>query len=103
MAPFWSKDGFKGLPAQVYAYLITRMNETHEHAERLKLLQHRDIDAKGKQSKIVKIRVVEPQTIPKNIKVERYADLDNHPELILYEGYYSKDDATDLSLKKPSS
>jgi len=92
--------GMKGLHPAVYANLITKHGETHEHAEGLKCFEFNDI--KGKD-KIAKVRVVEPRKIPKNLEIKSYTDLDTHPELILYEGYYNKDRAEEVSMKKVGS
>jgi len=92
--------GMKGVHPAVYANLITKLGETHEHAEGLKCFEFNDIKDKDK---ITKVRAVEPRKIPKNLEIKSYTDLDTHPELILYEGYYNKEKPEDVSMKKATS
>ena len=98
MAPFlFKKEGMKRVEQPIYGYLIRELRETHERIDVLKCFKLAD-----KEKRVVKVRVVDPRQIPKNL-VSSYTDLDTHPELILYEGYYSMDDAAEVFVKKGTS
>jgi len=80
--------GPKDIPEMVGGHLVTDFNRNPDWVWRLKAVLRQRQESKN----AFDIRVYdETETATKKIKVQNYTSLDEHPELILYEGWFDKE------------
>jgi hypothetical protein len=71
--------------------------------EKMMLLRRVESEAIVTNKPVKMIRIFNPATsMEKRVNIEDYKSLDNHPDLILYEGYYytEKGEITDGEIEK---
>ncbi|MCK4403304.1 MAG: hypothetical protein KAV98_06015 [Dehalococcoidia bacterium] len=86
---FWKTEKPKNIPDPVGSYLVTEKKEDPDWVWHLKAVVQQRL--KSKTDKSFNFRIFsEVQAIEKGIKVENWAALDEHPDLILYEGWFDK-------------
>ena len=76
------------LPGAAVKYLIGQLGHNPAWVRRLKCV----MKLKDKENNIYELRVFdETLTITDGVRVKNYHSLDNHPQLIIYEGWIDKD------------
>ncbi|MGB9700229.1 MAG: hypothetical protein ACPL5I_12690 [Thermodesulfobacteriota bacterium] len=89
---FWGKkkNGLlppKSIPDCVGRYLVVNLGQNPDWVWNLKAV----LRSKGEDKDSFEVRVFDPIKVPgKGIKIRDYNTLDDHPELILYEGWFNK-------------
>jgi len=99
---FRRRKAVKKIDGALLSYIVT------QHGGAIDVLQHLrrvecDVVIGGKPVQLIKIRIFHPAMAKeKGIAIYNYKSLDNHPELILYEGYYQPADseATNIRIDK---
>jgi hypothetical protein len=77
----------KQVPASVYAQLVTQWQHPHEELQRLRCVLQKG-EAEGHPATL--IRIVDPEELGRQgLKIHSYADLNDHREVIWYEGWYT--------------
>jgi hypothetical protein len=77
----------RGLPDAVYAHLVTSWGEGEEA-----LARYRCMTRPGRvgQHHVRFVRVIDPDEVDRRgLKLREYGDLDGHPQLIRYEGWFA--------------
>jgi hypothetical protein len=83
---FWlSGDGPKDIPGWVYLHLVTTLKVPPESLSGLRSVQQVGFQ-EGKP--VTFIRIYDPRASEEAWQVKNFVSLDQHPELILYEGYW---------------
>ena len=77
-------DSPNDIPIPVNAYLVTRLNIDPDYLSQLKCVQQ--VDFVGDDLARF-FRIFAPDTVPPSVKIYNFASLDQHPELIIYEGH----------------
>jgi len=85
---FWlGSEGPKDIPPVVYVHLVTTLEIKPENLTGLKSVQKMGFwDGKL----VTFIRIYNRQTSDEALQVADFISLDQHPELILYEGFWEK-------------
>jgi len=85
---FWlGGEGPKDIPSWVYMYLVTTLKVPPENLTGLRSVQKMGFwDGKL----VTFIRIYDPRTSEQTLQVKDFTSLDQHPELVLYEGYWEK-------------
>ena len=88
MELFWlGGEGPKDVPQRAYMYLVTTLKVAPENITGLLSVQKVGF----RDGKLVTfIRIYNPSAIEEALQVKDFTSLDQHPELILYEGYWEK-------------
>ena len=83
---FWlGGEGPKDIPSWVYMYLVTTLKVPPDNLTNLLSVQKVGFW----DSKLVTfIRIYNPSAIADTLQVKDFTSLDQHPKLILYEGYW---------------
>ena len=85
---FWlGGEGPKDIPGWVYLHLVTTLEVPAENLTGLRSVQKLGF-WEGKQ--VTFFRIYDPRTSEEAWQVKDFTSLDQHPELILYEGYLEK-------------
>jgi hypothetical protein len=80
-------EGFQDVPSWAYMYLVTTLKVPPENLTGLRSVQKIGFwDAKW----VSFIRIYDPRTSEESSRVKDFTSLDQHPELVLYEGYIEK-------------
>ncbi len=92
---FWKNRGVpskpKDIPDIVGGHLVTDYNQNPDVVWKLKAVKRRRQESKN----AFDVRVFDDlEAATKKIKVQDYTTLDEHPELILYEGWYDLESRT---------
>ena len=85
---FWlGGEGPKGIPGWVYVHLVTTLEVPVE-----KLTGLRSVQKTGfwEGTPVTFTRIYDPRASEEAWQVKDFTSLDEHPELILYEGYWEK-------------
>ena len=83
---FWlGGDGPKDIPGWVYLHLVNRLKVPPENLSGLRSMQKVGF-LEGKP--VTFTRIYDPRASEEAWQVKEFASLDQHPELILYEGYW---------------
>ena len=86
---FWlGGEGPKDIPSWAYLYLLTPLNVPPENLTSLRSVQKVGL-WEGKL--VTFVRIYDPRISEEACEVKDFTSLDDHPELILYEGYWEKD------------
>jgi len=90
MNPFWDLfwlggDGPKDIPGQVYLHLLTILKVPPENLAGLRCVQQAGF---WEDKPVTFIRIYDPRASEEAWRIKDFASLDQHPELILYEGYW---------------
>ncbi|HEY87482.1 MAG TPA: hypothetical protein G4O06_05615 [Dehalococcoidia bacterium] len=72
------------IPIPVNMYLVTRLNIDPDYLYQLKCVQQMDFVG---DALATLFRIFDPATVPPLVKIHNFASLDQHPELIIYEGH----------------
>jgi hypothetical protein len=89
---FWGrkKNGLlppKGIPDYVGRYLVVNLGKNPDWVWNLKAVMR----SKTEDKDAFDVRVFDPaQVSEKGLKIRDYHSLDEHPDLILYEGWFNK-------------
>jgi hypothetical protein len=85
---FWrGGEGFQDIPSWAYVYLVTTLKVPPENLTDLRSVQKIGFwDGKW----VSFIRIYDPRTSEESSPVKDFTSLDQHPELVLYEGYIEK-------------
>ena len=85
---FWlGGEGPKDIPSWVYMYLVTTLKVLSENLTALRSVQKMGFwDGKL----VTFIRIYDPRATEEALQVKDFTSLDQHPELVLYEGYWEK-------------
>ena len=85
---FWlGGEGPKEIPSWAYLYLVTTLKVPAENLTGLRSVQKIGFwDGRP----VTFIRIYDPRTSEEAWQVKDFTSLDQHPELILYEGYWEK-------------
>jgi len=65
-------------------YLVTRLNIDPDYLSQLKCVQQMDFVG---DALATLFRIFDPDTVPPSVKIHNFTSLDQHPELIIYEGH----------------
>ncbi len=76
-------EGPKEIPQWAYAYLVVSLKADPDHLSPLKCVEQLDYLEKRP---VTLIRIFDPGAA-RGLEIRDFASLDQHPELILYEGY----------------
>ena len=109
---FWRKRGtalkgeknkaVKKIEGALRGYMVSRHGVTVDILQNLRRVE-REAVVGNKPIGLIMIRIFNPHTArEKDVTINNYGSLDNHSELILYEGYYRELDgqATDINMEK---
>ena len=80
-------EGPKDIPGWVYIYLVTTLKVPPENLTGLRSVQKTGF-VEGKP--VTFIRIYDPRASEEAWQVKNFTSLDEHPDLILYEGYWEK-------------
>ena len=85
---FWlGGEGPKDIPSWAYMYLVTTLKVPPENTTSLRSVQKVGFwDGKL----VTFIRIYNPRASEEALQVKDFTSLDQHPELILFEGYWEK-------------
>ena len=72
------------IPILVNQYLVTQLNIDPDYLGQLKYVQQMDF---VEDSLATLFRIFDPVTVPESVEIHNFASLDQHPELIIYEGH----------------
>ena len=82
---FWlNSEGPEDVPLILSVHLVTRRKLDPDYVAALECVQRVDF---VKQDAVILFRLFDPVEVPNNVWVADYASLDDHPELIHYEGH----------------
>jgi len=85
MAQLWLGGESPGdIPLPVNIYLVTRLNIDPDYLSKLKCVQQ--VGFVGDAIALL-FRIFDPDTVPPLVKIHNFTSLDQHPELIIYEGH----------------
>jgi len=85
---FWlGGEGPKDIPGWIYMHLVTTLKAPSENLTGLRSVQKMGF-WEGKP--VTFIRIYDPRASEEAWQVKDFTSLDQHPELILYEGYWEK-------------
>jgi hypothetical protein len=89
MGWLWQGGKFPtNMPDRVYHYLVVTLRANPEHVSQLKCAEQ--VSYVG--GVVVNlIRIFDPREAEKTAKIKDFTSLDQHPELIVYEGYVEKE------------
>jgi hypothetical protein len=79
-----SPEAPRDIPQWVYTYLVVNLEADVDRLARLKCVEQ--VGYEGKRA-VTFIRLFHPESARKTGAIRNFAALDQHPELILYEGY----------------
>ncbi len=85
MDKFWLSGESPGdIPIPVNIYLVRQLKIDTDYLSELKCVQQMDFvgDTLARL-----FRIFDPVTVPESVKIHNFASLDQHPELIIYEGH----------------
>jgi hypothetical protein len=83
-------------------YMIGRFDINLDELQRLKRVE-REVVLGDKPLGIIMVRIFNPDTAKgRDVTIDSYSSLDEHPELILYEGHYRdvNGEAMDIKIEK---
>lgn len=80
-------EGPRDMPQWAYMHLVTVLKVDPDSLSRLQCVQQ--VDYQG-DVLVNLIRIFDPRLAGETIRIKDFASLDEHPELILYEGYMEK-------------
>ena len=82
---FWlNSEGSDNVPLILNVHLVTRHKLDPDYVATLECVQRVDF---VKQDMVILFRLFDPVEVPDGVWVADYASLDDHPELIHYEGH----------------
>ena len=85
MAQLWLGGEAPGdIPLPVNMYMVTRLNIDPDHLSQLKCVQQ--VGFVGNAIALL-FRIFDANTVPPSVKIHNFTSLDQHPELIIYEGH----------------
>jgi hypothetical protein len=109
---FWHKMGtalkgeknkaVKNIEGELLGYMVSRHGVTLDELQSLKYVE-REVVLGDKPLGIIMIRIFNPDTAKeREVAIGSYSSLDEHPELILYEGHYRdvNGEAMDIKMEK---
>ncbi len=84
-----SREGTRDLPIWAHMYLVATLGVANDE----RLTQLRCVEQMNFEGDVLLnlIRIFDPRTVPEATKLRDFTSLDQHPELILYEGYMEKE------------
>jgi len=91
---FWKKNavgeklsGPREIPEPVGRYLVVQMHKNPDWVWNLKAV----VRPQSEEDKIFDVRVFDgAQVAEKKVSIKNYTSFDEHPELVLYEGWFNK-------------
>ena len=72
------------IPLPVNMYMVTRLNIDPDHLSQLKCVQQ--VGFVGNAIALL-FRIFDANTVPPSVKIHNFTSLDQHSELIIYEGH----------------
>ncbi len=72
------------IPIPVNMYLATRLKIDPDYLSELKCVQQMGF---VEDSLAMLFRIFDPAMVPESVKIHNFTSLDQHPELIIYEGH----------------
>ena len=94
------EKAIKKIEGSLWGYMVSQQGVIVDVLQNLRRVE-RDGVVGGKQ--VTMIRIFDPATTKeKGVAIEEYESLDDHPELILYKGYYLEigGEAKDIHIEK---
>jgi len=93
---FWrrwqKKKAVKEIEGDLFQYMVSKQHVPLEVLRSLRIVE-RDVAIGDKPVGLTMFRIFRPAaTNEKGVTIDDYRSLDNHPELILYEGHYQLTD-----------
>jgi len=80
-------EGPKDIPVWAHMYLVNTLNINPDYLSQLKCVEYTDFEG---NLLLTLIRIFDPNTVGKGIKIKDFASLDQYPDLILFEGQMEK-------------
>ena len=80
-------DGPRDIPLWAYQYLVITLKVDPDRLSELRCVEQMDFEG---GVLVTLVRIFHPKPAKKSIKVKNFASLDQHPDLILYEGHMEK-------------
>ena len=96
------KRAVKKIEGALWGYMVSQQGVIVDVLQNLRRVE-RDAVVGDKPVGLTMIRIFDPGTAnQKGVTIDDYKSLDNHPDLILYEGYYREvsGQATDIRIEK---
>lgn len=85
MAQLWlGGESPDDIPIPVNMYLVTQLNIDPDYLSKLKCVQQMDFVG---DALAMLFRIFDPAMVPSSAKIHNFASLDQHPDLIIYEGH----------------
>ena len=72
------------IPIPVNMYMVTHLNIDPDYLSQLKCVQQLDFVG---DTLATLFRIFDPDMVPPSVKIHNFVSLDQHPELIIYEGH----------------
>jgi len=95
------KNGANKLPRSVYEYMMHRFILLPEHLDTLRCF---DYDGLVNEKVVDRLRIFSPgQAKERHLVIKTKSDLDQHPELILFEGHIDQLGKAYVADRRPSS
>ena len=97
----YKKKAVEKIEGLLWGYMVYQHGVIVDVLQNLRRVEQSTIDDKSVE--LTMIRIFDPASADKRgITIDGYKSLDDHPELILYEGYYREvgGEATDINIKK---
>lgn len=89
MTRLWRGGGEpRDIPQWAYLYLVTTLKVDPDQLSQLKCVEQ--ISFEGNRL-VSLIRIFDPKAVPGTAKIEGFTSLDQHPDLIIFEGYKEKE------------
>jgi hypothetical protein len=99
---FGKETAVKQIEGDLFQHMVNKQHVPLDILRNLRVVEQETV--LGSQPVGVMVfRIFQPGQVKKNgIKIEDYSSLDDHPELVLYEGYYQKNDgrADNIQIEK---
>jgi hypothetical protein len=81
-------EGPREIPHWAYMYLVTSLMIDPDHLTHLKCVEQMDFEG---DTLLNLIRIFDPKSAERTVRVKNFASLDQHPDLILFEGHLEKE------------
>jgi hypothetical protein len=89
----------KNIEGELLGHMVSRVGVTLDELQNLKCVE-REVVLGDKPLGIIMIRIFDPDTAKeRDVTIDGYSSLDEHPGLILYEGYYRDVNGQALDIK----
>lgn len=89
MTRFWlGGKGPREIAHWAYMYLVTNLKIEPDYLSQMKSVEQMSFEG---DTPVILIRIFDPKALPKTTVIENFVSLDQHPDLIIFEGHMEKE------------